>query len=319
MNIVEELSLNGIVPVIALDDAAKAEPLAKALEAGGIYCAEVTFRTDAAADVIKNMRMACPDMLVGAGTVLTHSQADSAKAAGAQFIVSPGLNADVVKYCQKIGITVIPGINNPSDVELALSLGLTNVKFFPAEASGGIKMLKAMSAPYGQVRFMPTGGIDLNNLMDYLSFKKIIAVGGSYMVTKKLLDSGSYGEITDICKKTVEKMLGFGVLHIGINSETGDKAQGYAELFLNTFGFEKKDGEKSIFAGSGIEVMKSIGRGKYGHIAIATNSVARAMYRLSKKGVQFDEQSAGRDSDGNINFIYLKGDFGGFAVHLKEV
>ena len=172
LSILKEISRIGVVPVIKIDDVKKAEPLAKALLEGGIPCAEVTFRTAAAKDAIAAMTAAYPDMLVGAGTVLTTAQVDEAVAAGARFIVSPGLNPDVVRYCVERNIPIVPGINNPTGIEQALALGLTTVKFFPAEPSGGVKMIKAMAAPYGNVTFMPTGGVSAENLGDYLAFPK---------------------------------------------------------------------------------------------------------------------------------------------------
>ena len=182
MDMMEQLSRIGIVPVIAINDAADAVPLAQALIDGGLPCAEVTFRTAAAADAIKNMTEAFPDMVVGAGTVLTCEQVDRAVAAGAKFIVSPGLNPTTVKHCQEIGIPGCPGTANPSDIEVALSLGLKTVKFFPAEAAGGLKYIKSIAAPYVDMKFMPTGGVNEKNLLDYLSFNKIICCGGSWKV-----------------------------------------------------------------------------------------------------------------------------------------
>ena len=201
----EQMSRIGIIPVIALDDAGDAVPLAEALLKGGISCAEVTFRTIAAEETIRKMSEKYPEMLVGAGTVLTTEQADRAVAAGAKFIVSPGLNPVTVKYCQAKGIPVIPGIMTPSEIELALSQGLTEVKFFPAEAAGGVKMIKALSAPYGNVRFMPTGGIGPANMEDYLSFQKVFACGGSWMVKKDLIQAGAFDRITELSRQAVQK------------------------------------------------------------------------------------------------------------------
>ena len=201
----EQMSRIGIVPVIALEDAGDAAPLAEALLKGGISCAEVTFRTSAAEETIRKMSEEYPEMLVGAGTVLTTGQADRAAAAGAKFIVSPGLNPVTVKHCQEKGIPVIPGIMTPSEIELALSLQLTEVKFFPAEAAGGIQMIKAMSAPYGNVRFMPTGGIGLANMETYLSFQKVFACGGSWMVKKDLIQAGAFDRITELSRQAVQK------------------------------------------------------------------------------------------------------------------
>lgn len=316
--IVEEISKIGIVPVIALDDAKDAKPLAEALCKGGIPCAEVTFRTAAAEESIRIMAQEFPDMLVGAGTVLTTEQADGAIAAGAKFIVSPGLNPKVVAHVLAKGVPMLPGTANPSDVEAALELGLEVVKFFPAEAAGGIKMIKAMSAPYGKVKFMPTGGISADNLKEYLDFNKIVACGGSWMVKKDLVAAGKFDEIEALCREAVTKMLGFEVRHVGINSEDDKEADTTASAFESMFGMTKKVGNSSIFAGTGIEVMKTKFKGANGHIAVATNYIQRARYHLERQGIEFEEASAARDTNGNYKAIYLKGEFGGFAVHLLQ-
>ena len=193
----------GIVPVVVLDDAKDAAPLAKALIDGGLPCAEVTFRTEAAEECIRIMAEQFPEMLVGAGTVLTTDQVDRAVVAGAKFIVSPGLNPRIVKYCVEKGILITPGCANPSDVEQAIENGLEVVKFFPAEQAGGLPMIKAMAAPYTNMMFMPTGGISPSNVRDYLGFKKIIACGGSWMVKGDLVKSGDYAKITELSKEAV--------------------------------------------------------------------------------------------------------------------
>ncbi len=318
MNVLEEIHGIGIVPVIALDDAKDAEPLAKALCNGGLPCAEVTFRTSAAEESIKIMAEKFPEMLVGAGTVLTTEQVDRATAAGAKFIVSPGLNPKVVKYCVDKGIPIVPGTSNPSDVEAALELGLDVVKFFPAEAAGGIDMIKAMSAPYTKVRFMPTGGVNAGNLKDYLDFPKIIACGGSWMVKKDLVAAGKFDEIEALTREAVVKMLGFELRHIGINASSEDEASSIADSFESMFGFAKKVGGSSVFAGTAIEAMKQPYLGKNGHIAIGTNYMDRAIYHLEKKGVKFDMSTAKKDDKGKIKAVYLQDEFGGFAVHLVQ-
>ena len=204
MSIYEKIHECGIIPVIKLENPEKSVALGKALLDGGINCAEVTFRTATAAETIQRMSDAFPEMTVGAGTVLTTDQAQKAVWCGAQFIVSPGLNPKVVSWCIDRNIPVIPGIATPTELEAALDLGLTTVKFFPAEAFGGLKTLKAISAPYGNVRFMPTGGISLENMESYLSFSKIIACGGSFMVTGDLIEKEDYGKITELSRAAVD-------------------------------------------------------------------------------------------------------------------
>lgn len=202
--IIEQLGGYGIVPVVVLNDAKKALPLAKALCDGGLPCAEVTFRTDAAEESIRLMSREFPDMLIGAGTVLSTEQVDRAVAAGAKFIVSPGLNPKVVTYCQEKNIPIVPGVVTPTEMEQAMELGLKIVKFFPAEPSGGLAMIKAVAAPYTMLKFMPTGGINAKNVRDYLAYDKILACGGSWMVKGSLIDEDRFDEIKAMCREAVE-------------------------------------------------------------------------------------------------------------------
>ncbi|MCL2839511.1 MAG: bifunctional 4-hydroxy-2-oxoglutarate aldolase/2-dehydro-3-deoxy-phosphogluconate aldolase [Defluviitaleaceae bacterium] len=201
--IFEKLAQMRIVPVIVINDVSKAVPLAKALCDGGLPCAEVTFRTAGAADAIRAMTEAFPEMLVGAGTILTPAQADEAIAAGAKFLVSPGLNPDVVRHVQSKGVPMLPGICTPSELEQGLALGLEMLKFFPAEAAGGVNMLKALSAPYGTMKFMPTGGLTPSNVNDYLSIKNVMACGGSWMVKDELIAAGDFAKITELTKEAM--------------------------------------------------------------------------------------------------------------------
>ena len=185
----------GIIPVVVLDDEEQAEPLAEALLRGGLPAAEVTFRTDAAAASIRRMKEKYPELLVGAGTVLTREQVDRAVDAGAEFLVSPGLNPDIVKYAMEKGVPFTPGTQTPSEMEQAMALGLDFVKFFPAEPSGGLNMIKAVAAAYTKLSFMPTGGINAKNVGDYLAYDRIVACGGSWMVKKDLINAGDFAEI----------------------------------------------------------------------------------------------------------------------------
>ena len=314
--VLKQIGDYGIVPVVKIDDANDAVPLAKALIAGGLPVAEVTFRTDAAEEAIKLISENCPEMFVGAGTVLTCEQVDKAVNAGAKFIVSPGLNPKVVKYCVDKNIPVTPGCANPSDIEQAIELGLEVVKFFPAEAAGGLNMIKAMSAPYGNIKFMPTGGISAKNLNEYLNFSKILACGGSWMVKGELINEKKFDEITKLTKEAVHTMLGFDLKHIGINTKSKEDGIAVATAFSSIFGFETKIGESSAFAGKPIEAMYMMGTGTNGHIAISTNSVPRAYSYLKRMGVEFLEESKKYDDKGNLKFVYLKDEIGGFGVHL---
>lgn len=197
----KQIGSTGIVPVVVLNKAVDAEPLAQALVKGGLPCAEVTFRTDAAEESIRRIAKKFPEMFVGAGTVLTTEQADRAVGAGAKFIVSPGLNPKVVEHCLKKGYPITPGIMTPTELEMALGFGLDVVKFFPAENAGGLKMIKAMSAPYTMMKFMPTGGINATNVRDYLACNKILACGGSWMVKGDLISAGDFAEIEKLTRE----------------------------------------------------------------------------------------------------------------------
>lgn len=190
-----------VVPVVVLNDADDAVPLVDALIKGGLPCAEVTFRTDAAEESIRRICESFPDMLVGAGTVLTTKQVERAYKAGAKFIVSPGFDPEIIDCCISIGLPVLPGCITPSEIAQAVKRGLKVVKFFPAEQSGGVAMIKAMAAPYSMVKFMPTGGISTKNLADYLSCDKILCCGGSWMVKEDLIRSGSFDKITDMTRE----------------------------------------------------------------------------------------------------------------------
>jgi 2-dehydro-3-deoxyphosphogluconate aldolase/(4S)-4-hydroxy-2-oxoglutarate aldolase len=313
-----KISNMGIVPIVTLDKPQQAIPLVKAIYAGGIECAEITFRTIAAEESIKVISKEIPEILIGAGTILTVEQVDKAVAAGAKFIVTPGLNPKIVKYCLDKGVMIIPGCATPSDIETAIGFGLEVVKFFPAEAAGGIDMIKAMSAPYAFIKFMPTGGIDIKNLNTYLSFNKVIACGGSWMVNKDLITNCNYETVTKLSREALFAMLGFEVQHIGINMPDVISAVKTVNKFENLFGFAKQEFSNSFFAGPNLEVMKKQLFGKNGHIAVRTNNVTRAMYYLHKAGVVFNDETASYDEKGNLRSIYIKDEIGNFSVHLIQ-
>lgn len=208
MDIYKKIEELKVVPVVVIDDEKDAKDLAKALCDGGLPCAEVTFRTKAAKGAIKIMTEEFPDMIVGAGTVLSVEQAKEAIAAGAKFIVSPGFDDAVVDYCIENKIPVFPGCITPTEIIRAINKGLSIVKFFPAEQFGGISTIKALSAPFTGIKFMPTGGISLSNINDYLSVKSVIACGGSFMVKKDMISAGRFDEIEKLTRETVELIQG---------------------------------------------------------------------------------------------------------------
>ena len=317
MDMLKQLSLAGLVPGIKVKRAEDAVPLCTALKNGGLPVAEITFRTEAAEEAIRLVHAALPDVLLGAGTVLTCEQADRAWAAGAGYIVSPGLNPEVVRHCVEKGYPVLPGCANPSDIEAALSLGLNTVKFFPAEALGGLKLIKAMAAPYGNVKFVPTGGINEKNLPEYLAFPKIAACGGSWMVPEDAVEAKDWARIEKLAQDAVNVMLGLEIVHLGVNSVDADTAMTEARKLSLQLGWPlNKDSAKGVFVGSGFEMMKTWFRGTHGHIAVGTLNVERAKWHMERRGFVFDEETATYTPDGRMKFIYLKDEIGGFGIHL---
>ncbi len=317
MDMIEKLSLAGLVPVIKVEDVADAVPLCKALADGGLPVAEITFRSDAAEESIRRVHAELPEVLLGAGTVLTTEQVDRAMAAGAAYIVSPGLNPTVVAHCQKVGIPVVPGCANPSDIEVALSMGLKTVKFFPAEALGGLELIKAMSAPYGSVHFLPTGGIGEKNLNEYLAFPKVVACGGSWMVPADAVAAKDWKRIEELTRSAVSLLLGLELTHVGINCGTPETAAKQAENLVKLLGWKVKDGNSSMFVGTAFEMTKKPYRGTNGHIAIGCNNVRRARWHLERRGFTFAEDTAA-ERNGRLASIYLEEEIAGFAFHLLQ-
>lgn len=318
MDMLKQLSLAGLVPVIKVQKAEDAVPLCTALSRGGLPVAEITFRTAAAEEAIRLVHEALPDVLLGAGTVLTVEQADRAWAAGAGYIVAPGLNPDVVRHCIEKGYPVLPGCANPSDIEAALSFGLKTVKFFPAEALGGLKLIKAMSAPYGDVRFVPTGGINEKNLCEYLAFPKIAACGGSWMVPEDLINAGAWDKIEALARDAVQKMLGFSIVHVGMDHDDAETAAKEARKMSALLGLPiERESEKGMFCGP-FELQKRHVRGTHGHIALGTLNVERAKWHLEQRGFTFDESTATYTPDGRMKFIYMNEEIAGFAFHLLQ-
>ena len=315
---IKELYRIGIVPVVALEDAADALPLGAALKKGGVSAIEVTFRTAAAADAIRLLTREMPELLVGAGTVITKEQADAAIEAGAKFIVSPGFQPELVSYVLSKGVPMCPGTATPGEMEQAMALGLSAVKFFPAEQNGGAPMLKALSAPYRDLLFMPTGGVKLENLRTYLALDQVFACGGTWLATKDDIKAKAFDKITARTREAVKTMLNFRIKHVGINSKDEAEAKKTATLLCSIFDFDYNDTELSVFTGSAVEVMKFMGRGSLGHVAIGADNVDRAEYYLRQRGVSFDESTRRVDASGRTTFLYLKDEIGGFAFHLTK-
>ena len=317
MDINKKIEALGIVPVVVLNDADDAVPLCKALAEGGLPVAEITFRTAAAEESIRRVAKELPDVLVGAGTVLTIDQVDRAIGAGAKFIVSPGYSDEVVSWCVENNVAITPGCVTPTEIMAAMSHGLKVVKFFPANVYGGLSAMKALSGPFGGIKFIPTGGVNDKNLAEYISAPFIHAVGGSWLCAKADIAAHNFDKITSLCKEARRIALGFEIAHIGVNTADADESLAVCQALDAAFGFGVKEGNSSNFAGSGVEVMKSPYLGKNGHIAVKTNSIPRAAAELAKNGFTLDESTAKYKGERMVA-VYLKQEFGGFAVHLLQ-
>ena len=258
MTVSERMSNAGLVPVVVLENAADAVPTARALLAGGVDVMEITFRTAAAEDSIRAVAQECDEMVVGAGTVVTLEQCRRAVDAGAQFIVSPGYDDEVVAWCVEHDVTIVPGCVTPTEIMAAMKLGLKVVKFFPAGVYGGLSAMKALSGPFGGIKFIPTGGVNGQNIGEFIAAPFIHAVGGSWVCPKADVAAGNFEKITKLCKEARAAALGFEVAHVGVNCEDAAAASAVCEKLNEAFDLPVKDGSSSMFASSGIEVMKSM-------------------------------------------------------------
>ena len=316
MDVLKRLAQSGVVPVVVLEDAKDAVPTAKAMLAGGIDVMEITFRTAAAADSIKAVAQECPDMVVGAGTVINLEQCKLAVECGAKFIVSPGYDEETVAWCCDNGIPVTPGCVTPTEIMMALKHGLKVLKFFPANVYGGLSAIKSLAGPFGGVKFIPTVGVNAQNLAEFISSPYIHAVGGSWICPKADIAAGNFDKITALCKEARKTLLGFEVAHIGINTPDADAAMDVCKAFNDAFDFNVKQGNSSNFASTGVEVMKTMFKGANGHIAIRTNKMIPAIAEMERRGYELDMDSV-KDKN-NIKAVYFKNEIGGFAVHLLQ-
>lgn len=315
--ILSSLAQCGLIPVAVIDEAKNALPAAEAMLAGGVGAMEVTFRTPAAADAIQAVAVGCPDMLVGAGTVVTQEQCQRAVEMGARFIVSPGLNREVVEWCIDHEVAVIPGCVTPSEIMAAMEFDLRVVKFFPANVYGGLQAMKALSGPFGGVKFIPTGGINAQNIGEYIAAPFIHAVGGSWVCPRAEMAAGNFGRITALCAESRRNLLGYEVAHVGINTADCSAAEEVTGTFGSAFGFAAKNGGSSLFASNTIEVMKSQYLGRQGHLAVRTNRIDIAIADLEQKGFAVDIKTAKYKGE-RMTAVYLKDEIGGFAIHLLQ-
>jgi 2-dehydro-3-deoxyphosphogluconate aldolase/(4S)-4-hydroxy-2-oxoglutarate aldolase len=316
--ILKQIGLMGILPVAIINDETKAVPLAHTLCESGLPAIEVTFRTKAAASVIEQIAADSSHMLVGAGTVLTTDQAQAAIDAGAQFIVSPGASSKVIEYCIAKAFPVVPGVATPTEIQRALEYGLDVVKFFPAEACGGLQYLKAIAAPFKGLKFIPTGGIEQSTLLPYLRHPDVLACGGSWMVNPELIDAGRFDTIGTLSREAVSMMLGFEIRHIGMNSASADEARNVALQLGKFFQLDLRETSGSFFVGTDFEVLKRQYLGTHGHIAVATNFIERAIAYLARMGVQIKPDTK-NEKDGALATVYLDVEVGGFAIHLFQL
>jgi 2-dehydro-3-deoxyphosphogluconate aldolase/(4S)-4-hydroxy-2-oxoglutarate aldolase len=317
MDVLKRLGENALIPVVVIDDVNDALKTAQALLSGGIDVIEITLRTEAALESIKIIAQSCPDILVGAGTVMDYKQAQRAVDMGAKFIVSPGFDEDLVSWCVDHDVATTPGCVTPTEIMAALKYNLNVLKFFPAGVYGGLSAMKGLSGPFPNVRFIPTGGINMENIAEFSAAPFVHTVGGSWVCARKDILENNFERITALCREAVNNALGFQFSHMGINAADKNDAQRIAAVFGDIFGFSAKEGNSSFFSGVSIEIVKGEGRGVNGHIAISTNHIERAIAFLQKKGYEMN-QSTGKMKNGRLTAIYLEQEIAGFSVHLVQ-
>lgn len=308
----------GILPVINIPKASLAVPVAEALRRGGVNSIEVVLRSPDSLESLANIKAAFPDMTVGAGTVLTAEMADHAVSSGADFLVSPGYDDELVAHCVRAGIMIVPGCGNATEIQKAIKHGIQVVKFFPAEKSGGIEAIRLLSGPFPGVKFIPTGGMNFGNIGKYLTNKQIIACGGSYMATKEQIENRDFEAITNACKRAVDISLGFELAHIGINCCGEEQAIRCAEGISKMFRMQPRYMNSAVFAGNCVEAVKSDGIGTYGHIGFYTNSIDRAIAYFDAMNIPLNEDGYKYNDKGELICVYLKDEICGFALHAVQ-
>lgn len=319
MDILNKIGKYGVIPVVTVKEISQALPLAKALCDGELEAAEITFRTDCAKEAIAVIRKEYPDMLLGAGTVTTVDQVKEAIKAGADFIVSPCYVEEVVSYCVDQNICVLPGCATPTEVQMAVGHGLKAVKFFPAEAAGGIAYLNSIAAVFKDIKFMPTGGVKPSNLREYLLHSNVFACGGSWIVPNDMLEKGDYEAIRKLARDAVFQVLNFSFAHVGINCDTC--RDGYENIFrlADMFDLILGNTRSSSYVGKEVEITKQPFRvrGPHGHLGYFTDNLERAIFYMEKKGIEFSYDSV-KPYKGKMYVIYLKELLAGFAIHIEE-
>lgn len=317
-NLIDQFSAEGIISVIKIDDAAKAVSLAKALRDGGVFSAEVTFRTAAAESAIKKIADCYPDMLIGAGTILNVEQCKSAIGAGSKFIVTPGYSQEIVDYCTQQNVCVIPGCANATDIMKAVNSGLKVVKMFPAEQLGGIDYIKALAPVFPGLKFLPTGGVNAKNLNNYLGNSHVLACGGSWMAKADMIEREDYGEISKICRQAIVKMLDFRLVHVAKNMANESAILDIGEKLSELFGFGEELRTSPEFAESLAEAAKGLPLCSDNTIAVSTSSIPRAVNYLKRFGVAFDENMTKVDEENVLCAVCLKSGISNSSVQLVQ-
>ncbi len=309
----KKLEQIGFLPTVDVADAAKAVETAKALNEGGIGASLASARDAESVGALAAIRAALPELVLGA-CVATAENVDAAISAGADFVVSAGLNPALVEYCVGKNVAIVPGATTASEIEVGVALGLTVFNFFPAPVAGGLAAIKALAEAFPTVRFVPTGAVDWADVDAYSRCGAVSAIGGRFIAPCSAIACGDWAGIAANAKRAVDLLLGLEMGHVGINCETSDEAGATADWFFKTFGLATRETAISFFAGAAVETMKAPSFGAKGHIGIAANSADRAAYHLQLRGVEF--RAFKRSPDGTLIAAYLTEEIGGFAVHL---
>lgn len=311
--IVKELELSGIIPLVQIDDIRDALPLVGALTSAGFKIIEIVFRSNAAKDALQLITSKCQNMIIGAGTITSVEQVYQAHNAGAKYIVTPSFNPKVVDKCLELDIPIFPSCSNPTDIEQAVERKLRVVKFFPSELLGGVDMIKAFSRPYPSIRYIPTGGINSGNLNKYLCCKEVLCCAGTFLVNANLLKEGKFNEITKNAHKAINDMLDIKLDRIGINT-TEQEGTKLLKTFSLLSGMNYNDGECSV---GGIEAVYNHNQvGKVGHIVFNSPDLERCLYYLSDRGFEVNKRSVKKNEKGKIIKMDFKGDNAGFIIQL---
>lgn len=315
-DVMQRVADTGILPVINITDLSTAKPLAKAILDGGIKVLEVTLRSEVSLRAISEIVKTYPDLQILAGTILTTEQAQAALDAGASGFVMPGYDEEIVDFALAKGVPVVPGCVTAADLQKGYKKGLRVFKFFPAEQCGGLAAIKLLAGPFKGIKFLPTGGMNYDNIGTYLKDPTILACGGSYMADAKLLAAKDFATITENCKRALKLSLGFELAHVGINHENEEAALSTARTVCGLFGLDLRDLKASAFAGGSVEAMKQKGYGTKGHVGFWTSSMDRAIARFEDLGIALNEESIQRNAANAITCIYLADEIAGFAFHI---